>query len=579
MASGSLLRRPAVLLALGLCGVGGVVTLLGHLATGPQVEQKRVAFTAEAGAQAYPAFSPDGQRIAYSARGVASDDPFHVFVRSVAGGTTLQVTTGENSDIAPVWSPDGKSLAFARLDEGSVEAMLIPAHGGVERKIAEFPAPGGQAEEGALPAPVLSWLPDGKSLAVTTGGEGQPSAIALLDIASGQLHRITKPPEGSEGDSNPVASPDGASIAFIRTLDPDHVDIYVCDTHGGAVRQFTFDGRTIRGMAWTPGAHDLVYASDRGIGWRLWRLPAYGGSSRDLEMQGRRILYPAVAPAGSRLAYMESPAASEVWRAATGSPDEDASERPVLRSSGREMDPSYSPDGKLIADVSEQNGSQEIWITGPDSRTQITRMEDARIRQPQWSPDGKTLLFECHSPRGVEVYETPAGAAGKAVVVLTDAYDPSWSHDGKSIYYESQGALWKADADGKNPRQLTRRRGGSSPRESSDGQFVYYRSRRSIWRVPADGGKEEEVFIPEHDIFSSSMQAAGSGLYYTEMDRARRGVTLAFYDFASGKSRPVLRTKGYDLGGGFSVSPDGASVLYSKVDNSETHLVLVENFR
>jgi len=579
MASGGWFKRPALLLALGLCGVGGVVTLLGHLSTGPQLEQKRIPLTSESGAQAYPAFSPDGSQVAYSARGAGADDVFHVFVRPAVPGVARQLTTEDASDIAPVWSPDGKSLAFARIGEGRAEAIVIPAAGGPERKIAEFDWAIGPSLDPALPPPLLAWTPDAKSLAVATGGgEGHPSAISLIDVAGGQIHPLTKPPQSAEGDSNPVIAPDG-SLSFVRTLENERTDVYLSDLKGGAARQLTFDGRAIRGIAWTPGAHDLVYASERGQGWRLWRVPGYGGSPRDLLIGGRRILYPTVAATGNRLAYMESPALSEIWQATLGGAEDDSNARPLIRSEGRELRPAWSPDGKSIASVSEQNGEQQIWVSSQEGRVQVTRMEGSRMLQPQWSPDGRTLLFECHSQRGVEVYKTPATAAGKAVRVLTDAREPSWSRDGKSIYYTAHGGVWKADADGGNPRRINRNFGSGAPQESVDGKFVYFRSRRSLWRANADGSKEEEIFVPEHDILYDPIQVTAAGIYYTEYDRARRAVVLAFYEFDSGKSRPVYRIKGFDQGDGYSVSPDGARLLFARVDNTESHIVEVENFR
>src|ERR1035438_1044975 len=193
MSSGTLARRPAVLLALGLCAFGGVVTLLGRLASGPLVEQKRVPLTTESGAQAYPSFSLDGRAVAYSAQaGPKDEEGFHVFVRPVPSGAPRQLSSGAN-DVGPVWSPDGSSLAFLRVEEGRAQAIVIPAAGGAERKVGEFDASG----EDAVPVPSVDWTRDGQSLAVVVGGEKKVPAIWLLSVRDGSLRRLTNPPEGS----------------------------------------------------------------------------------------------------------------------------------------------------------------------------------------------------------------------------------------------------------------------------------------------------------------------------------------------------------------------------------------------
>jgi dipeptidyl aminopeptidase/acylaminoacyl peptidase len=212
MPSSTLLRRPAVLLALGLCAIAAVTTLLGSLTKGPAVESKPVTLPDTAGVVAYLAFSPDGNRLAYSQRGVSKDDAFHIFVRRLPSGAAQQFTTGSSNDISPAWSPDGGSIALLRLDAGRAQCIIVPANGGPERKVAELAAAGA-----IQPLPRLSWLRDGKSLAVVTGGENQPASIALVDIANGSLRRITNPPDGTEGDWSPAISPDGSTLAFTRS--------------------------------------------------------------------------------------------------------------------------------------------------------------------------------------------------------------------------------------------------------------------------------------------------------------------------------------------------------------------------
>ncbi len=577
MAIGSILRRPAVLLALALCSVGGVVTLLGRLATGPRVQEKRVALAQEIGANSFPAWAPNGKLLAYSVRGSQENDVFHIFVRPVPSGPARQLTSGDAGDTSPAWSPDGASIAFLRSDGEHAQYRIVPPAGGPERKIAEFPP----LPEDAQTLPAVAWTHDGKSLIVVEPGE-RP-ALALVSLDGGTPRRITNPPEGTEGDFTPAVSPDGRTIAFVRSTGSDGADIYVTDLTGGSPRRLTFDNRGVRGIAWTPDGHEIVYAGDRFAGWRIWRVPAYGGSPRDIPMAGRSAQYPAVSPAGGRLAYVDSPSAAAVWRAAIAPDGSVANTAPLLRSLGREFSAAYSPDGRTVADISDQTGADEIWLSDADGghRRKLTSFQGPQVRHLRWSPDGHLLLFDMRSG-GPELY-TLALSPGAKPRMIVQGINGSWSHDGRHIYFWAAGRLWRAGADGSNPEPLAGSFGPPSESvESADGKFVYYPAHRgTVWRVPAAGGEGQEAIVPEHNLlWNASLEPTLKGLYYLEYDRPMRTADVAFYDFSAKRTTRRLPLKKIDMREpSFSISPDGKYIVYPRVDESQTNLMALENFR
>jgi Tol biopolymer transport system component len=259
---------------------------------------------------------------------------------------------------------------------------------------------------------------------------------------------------------------------------------------------------------------------------------------------------------------------------------EDAAEgAPLIRSSGRESDPSYSADGGRIVDISDQTGADEVWVSDSEggNRVQITHLKgQRRPARPRWSPDGRLILLELRG--GASEIATVPASGGEPKLVMPAATGGSWSHDGRSIYYLANvGRIWKAAADGSRPRQLTDDPGMGQPVESADGKYVYYRKWRGVCRMPADGGNEEDVSQRENDMFWGAMQAAPRGWYYIEATRGPRARAISFYDSETKKRSVVFRGVG-DLSA-FSVSPDGKYVLYPRVDSSETSLMLVEGFQ
>ena len=299
-----------------------------------------------------------------------------------------------------------------------------------------------------------------------------------------------------------------------------------------------------------------------------------------------------------KLVYVRSFTDENIWRVEIAAPAATASSPPrvFLSSTRGDWFPQFSPDGRRVAFASDRSGPGGIWLAEADGSgaIQLASMGAFATGANRWSPDGERIVFHSNSEGQGEVFVIPAVGGKPRNLTSHRASDafPSFSRDGQWIYFSSNRTgeyrIWKIPASGGDAVQVPNSV-GYVPFESPDGAYLYYVQTfdkpSPLWRLPASGGVPVKVLegvffgnyvVREGGIYYIDKPSGQGGVYYLDMPSGE--TRLQYLDFATRRSTTVARNLG-NVDACLAVSPDGRTILYSRMDSSVDDLMLVEDFR
>lgn len=350
--------------------------------------------TTHSGLDLDPAFSPQGDAVAY-----ASDrsGAFELYVRALSGpAADVRLTGNGEQNVQPAWSPDGRFIAYHSHGRGGV--WVMPARGGAARQV---------AVEGAKP----SWSPDGRRIAfqsdepsdVTPSAFGAQSGatIQVVDVDGGNQRQVTQAGRPLGGHAAPAWTHDGRFIAFSVFDGERNNGVWTIAVDGGEPRPLLQSGRGLYEVAFAPD-DSAVYAA--GGGPFITRIPfnrhdgTIAGEREMMAVAGASgVRGVSISPDGTRLAFAGLGISSQIWAQPVDADGTGRGQPYALTTdtSRRNSMPVVSPDGARVAYVSTRTGEPpNVWVIGVDgtNSAQITDNEGPDA-QPYWFPDGRQIAF------------------------------------------------------------------------------------------------------------------------------------------------------------------------------------------
>jgi len=441
--------------------------------------------TATSGWDNSPNWSPDGKFIAFER--MQSGD-FDVYVKPVEGGDAVVRAGGPGEQIAPRWTPDGRYLAYISKHEPGSAVFLVPADGGTPRKLIATNIP--TLDLTAAPMGDRPWSSDGETLLVSMPTETLQLAVHSVDRATGDAEQVTFPPAGSD-DAEATHSFDGKRILFRRLIEGKG-SLMIMPAEGGEPEVLVRDEFSQGSAVWRPDNRHVVFQSSRGgSSTNLFEIDVETREVRPLTRETRNIPTVSVSR-DDRIAYALFWHDTFLYLV-----DVETGEREQLTSHAlNNYNARFAPDGNTIAYASNRTGNDEVWLHHFDGRPETRFTNDPALdAYPEWSPDGRRLVFlsdrEEDTPK-LFIANADGGTGARLLIDQTVAWPDNirasqWSQDGRFIAYRVPGKsgpeLWTVRPDGL---------GASKRLEDVSGFDWYLDSRRGlIIRT----GREQSLFV------------------------------------------------------------------------------------
>jgi eukaryotic-like serine/threonine-protein kinase len=475
----------------------------------PGRERRLSQLTVADGVEEWPAWSLDGTRLVYAGE---VNGFRQLFVRTLATGEERRLTHSRRDDIQPAWSPDGRSLAFARANTpgGKLEPSDINGWYFEGGDIWSLDLASGKEIKLVDDAFGPAWSPDGARLAFDARWGG-PRRIWVADARGRNSRQITADSNDAVAHAGARWSPDGARLVF-RRMEKTKWDIAVANLSSSSVVWLTDDIVTDMDPAWASDGRSVYFASARGGGLNLWRMPVAAsgtatGPAEQLTTGAGDDVQPAPSPEGNRIAFTVLGINSDIWRLPvspqtgriTGSP------QLVAGTTRVESRGAWSPNGRAIAFNSDRRGDMNLWVRSlADGSERLLTHGPGGDYQPNWSPDARTIVFFSSRSGNADIWAVRLsdGALTRLTHDRSTDINPFYSPDGRHIAYlserEGRSEVWVMNADGSDQRRVyDGAAGGHFLRWTRDGTAVVFRAeigaQTQVIAAPLAGGEAKRL--------------------------------------------------------------------------------------